>query len=294
MGLLDVDLTKIFLIFIVAFSLVISGCSDKEENKSNEGEEINVSQKALQIALNDSEVRRVIGTNYKIIEVSKSHLEIIGNGTRISRDYPVVVIETKSSIEYIFVDVQNETVVHIGRIYKRSPLPTEEPKLTSTPPVRVNTTFIENAILKKDEIKSVIGEEFEVISYEFAKNFTILKVFVQTPCADYSIKYSLANDTVISIDNVYPWKKTIKEEPVSEEEKQRFLAVALNDSRVKEVLKGKDFNVSMVKYVMYMACKKARDPDSVYITFKVNSEIYRVVLLPYEDALKVAGIEKVV
>lgn len=149
MGLLDVDLTKIFLIFIVVFSLIISGCSDKDENKSNEGEEINVSQKALQIALNDSKVRRVIGTNYKIIEVSKSHLEIIGNGTRISRDYPVVVIETKSSIEYIFVDVQNETVVHIGRIYKRSPLPTEEPKQTSMPPVSVNITFIENTIPKK-------------------------------------------------------------------------------------------------------------------------------------------------
>jgi len=164
----------------------------------------------------------------------------------------------------------------------------------STPPVSVNITFIEDTILKKDEIKSVIGDEFESISYEYADNYTAIKIFVQTPCADYSIKYDLVNDSVISIDKVYPWKKTIKEEPVSEEEKQRFLAVALNDSRVKEVLKGRDFSVSMVKYVMYMACQKARDPDSVHMTFKVNSEIYRVVLLPYNDKLRVVRVEKMV
>ena len=158
-------------------------------------------------------------------------------------------------------------------------------------PVDVNITFIENVILKKEEIKSVIGEEFEGVSYKFTNNSTIL-VFVQTPCADYSIKYDLTDNTVISIDNMYPWKKTIREEPVSEKEKRRFLAIALNDSRVKEALKGKDFDVSMVKYVMYIACQKARDPDSVHMTFKVDSNVYRVVLLPYNGELRVVRVEK--
>lgn len=35
------------------------------------------------------------------------------------------------------------------------------------------------------------------------------------------VKYDLEGDAV-SVDEVNPWKKTIKEEPVSEEEKQNF------------------------------------------------------------------------
>ncbi len=48
----------------------------------------------------------------------------------------------------------------------------------------------------------------------------------------------------------------------------------------------------MVKYVMYIACQKARDPDSVHMTFKVDSNVYRVVLLPYNGELRVVRVEK--
>ena len=156
----------------------------------------------------------------------------------------------------------------------------------------VNISFIENILLKKEEIRSVTGDEYEGIYYEVVNNST-LKVSVRTPCADYSINYDIVNDTLISIEKTYPWKKTIKEEPVSEEEKQHFLKIALNDSMVKEFIKGRDFNVSMVKYVMYMACQKARDPDSVHMMFRVDSEIYRVILSPYKDELRVVSVNKI-
>jgi hypothetical protein len=156
----------------------------------------------------------------------------------------------------------------------------------------INLSTIENVILRKEEIRSVI-EEYEGVSYEFINNST-LKMFVQTPCADYFVVYDFVNDSVISIDKTTIGKKTIKEEAVSEEERQRFLAIALNDSRVKEALKGRNFSVRIVKYVMYAACQKARDPDSVHMMFRVDSELYRVFLFPYKDELEVVRVERIV
>ena len=160
-------------------------------------------------------------------------------------------------------------------------------------PKNINLTTIENVILKKEEIRSVIGDEIDSVDYEFINNFTALKMFVQTPCGDYFIKYDFVNDSLISIDKATIGKKTIKEESVSEEEKERFLAIALNDSRIKQALKGRNFSVSVTKYVMYAACQKGRDPDSVHMMFKVDSELYRVILFPYKDRLEVVHVERI-
>jgi|Deesub1362B_J571_1020462.scaffolds.fasta_scaffold01493_10 outer membrane lipoprotein-sorting protein len=146
-------------------------------------------------------------------------------------------------------------------------------------------------VLAREEVKLEIGEEYEINQY-FVKDST-LNILVLTPCADYMVKYNLKNGAVL-IDKVNPWKKTIKEEPVTEEERQKFLAVVLNDSRVKEALKGRSFNVSMVKYVMYAACQKAVDPDSVHMMFKVDSELYRVILSGLGGKLEVVRVEKIV
>jgi|GEM_PF-2314155 len=167
--------------------------------------------------------------------------------------------------------------------------PVRNLKKTGTPVKNMNISTIENVILRKEEIRSVIGEEYEGVGYEFINNSTP-KMFVQTPCADYFVLYDFVNDSVISIDKATIGKKTIKEEAVSEEEGQRFLAIALNDSRVKEALKGRNFSVSITKYVMYAACQRARDPDSVHMTFRVDSELYRVILLPHKDELEVARV----
>ncbi|WP_148305881.1 hypothetical protein [Geoglobus acetivorans] len=145
MGVLDVDLIKhSLLILIILSSLTLSGCLDSERKsnlhtKGNESEKINISEKALEIALNDSEVKKIIGTNYRILNVTMSHLERIYKGVRISKDYPVVVVDTKSSINYIYVDIENETVVNIGTVYKRQPLPPEKPAPLLTPPPLVMT-----------------------------------------------------------------------------------------------------------------------------------------------------------
>lgn len=42
--------------------------------------------------------------------------------------YPMVIVDKKESTEYIFVDVKNERVVHIGTVYKLPVPPPEEPE----------------------------------------------------------------------------------------------------------------------------------------------------------------------
>ncbi len=83
-----------------------------------------IAKKALQIAMNDSKVRWSIGTDYKIIDVGISSLLNGSVGHYVT--YPVVVVDEKEATDYIFVDVKNETVVHIGTVYKL-PVPPEEP-----------------------------------------------------------------------------------------------------------------------------------------------------------------------
>jgi hypothetical protein len=99
--------------------------SNLSSNVSKECWEI-IAKKALQIAMNDSKVKMAIGTDYRILNVAISSLLRGSVGYYVT--YPVVVVDKKESTEYIFVDVKNETVVHIGTVYKLPVPPPEEPE----------------------------------------------------------------------------------------------------------------------------------------------------------------------
>ena len=144
----------------------------------------------------------------------------------------------------------------------------------------VNITVVRK-ILERWDLRFVVGDDYQIVDY--IVDGSILEVYIaNTPNGDIRLKYDLKKNGIVDLQTHAErnlWKKEIKEETVTEEEKRRFLAIALNNSSVKKILNGRDFEVSIVKYVMYAGGKKGLDPDHVFITFKVESEVYRLLYL---------------
>lgn len=222
------------------------------------------------IALSDERVRKEIeNRECRVLKVNKvdglAYVEIsVGRS-----DKPGLLL-------HLTVDSEKKEVIYLRKDF-REPL--------------IGDSLI-NTILQSEEIKQKIGEEYNGINY--CINKTILEIHVLTPSGAYEVCYDLLHEKVIRIETITPWGKSLKEEKMTEEEKQKYLAMALNDSRVQELLKNeklddKKFTANFAKYVLYENGQKIRDPDHVVITLEVDGGGYEIVL----SGKRVLSVEKI-
>jgi hypothetical protein len=219
----------------------------------------------VSIALSDERVRKEIeNRECKILKVNKvdglAYVEIsVGKP-----DKPGILL-------HLTVDSEKREVIYFRKDFR-------EPSISDS---------LINSILQIDEVKQKIGEKYSGINYYVNK--TVLEIYVLTPSGAYKIYYDLLSDGVIRIESIPGWGKSLKEETMTEEEKQKYLAMALNDSKVRELLKNEKFSANFTKYVLYQNGQKIRDPDHVIIILKVDGESYEIVL----SGERVLSVEKV-
>ena len=132
----------IILTFLFIFAL-LSGCvgnevkPDKSSELSEEEEE-----KAVRIASENATVKTYLSGGYEIPDVEYSTLKRASGGVEWSERLPAVTIETKEAVVTVFVDLEEERVVSISKLYIRDPvIMPPHTQFTVTPPGDVTPTI---------------------------------------------------------------------------------------------------------------------------------------------------------
>ena len=105
---------------IPLFFILISACTIYyflNLNPVQEYREYNETERVIQIVLNDSEVKRWLSEDYKILEVTR------GNITTDHKklEYPLVIIKSRKVTLDVYVDIDEGKVAGFMPWYERSP-----------------------------------------------------------------------------------------------------------------------------------------------------------------------------
>lgn len=242
-------------------------------------------EEMLSIALNDSKVKEAIaGRDFEIKSTKKFMNRFTGEES--NQDRQIYIKINNSTETYLILLNNNEVAV----------------KNTTCPAGRVGWCFLGDTSLDLANLTSeeVIGfalrdDEFgeKYRHWEFnvtekrlverdSKEMLYVDLWAHKGEWEHVIQvwFYLNEDGELVDQHVYPYIKTTHPRGVSPQEREEMLSLALNDSEVREVIAGKDYNVSrMVKFVnpftdeekyKEMYVKINNSPLSYVITIKEN------------------------
>jgi hypothetical protein len=115
----------IFLIFSVLVTFIfLTGCTQPQGTSDTNHSE-NKTAVAIGIALNSSSVRTYLTEPWVITDVNfNATTSIAGGGQEeVTLHTPDVVIDSKSRVLHVYVDVENKSVINIWNSPKRVPYP---------------------------------------------------------------------------------------------------------------------------------------------------------------------------
>lgn len=113
-----------FLFFtMLVFLMFLTGCTQIKDS-SDTSLSINETVLAIGIALNNSSVRADLTGPWMIIGVNFNATTTFSGGREdVKIHTPDVTIDTESRIVHVYVDLDNQSVVHIWDQPKRPPMP---------------------------------------------------------------------------------------------------------------------------------------------------------------------------